>query len=66
MRDYTNSEMDNLINEHIHSARDRDILKMCYIDGYTYEYISEKVDLTPRRISTIISKGTLVLEKYLQ
>lgn len=65
MRDYTNSEMNNLIDEHIHSRRDREILKLCYIDGETYEYIAEKVDLTPRRISTIISNGTLVIEKFL-
>lgn len=65
MRDYTNSEMRMLIDEHIHSERDREILKMCYIDGYCYEKIGEKVDLTPRRISTIISKGTEVIEKFL-
>ena len=66
MRDYTHSEMRNLIDEHIHSERDRNILKLCYIDGYTYESIAEKVELSPRRISTIISNGTVIIEKYLQ
>lgn len=68
MRDYTNSEMRELIDEHIHSERDRLILKLCYIDGYTHEKISEHKDvqLTPRRVSAIISKGTLVISKYLE
>ena len=65
MRDYSNSEMNNVIDEWIHSKRDREILKMCYIDGLTYECIAEIVDLTPRRISTIISNRTLVIEKHL-
>ena len=68
MRDYTNSEIEHLIDEHIHSKRDRLILKLKFIDGYTNEYISElkEVDLTPRRVSTIISKGSLVISKYLE
>ena len=65
MRDYSNSEMNNVIDEWIHSKRDREILKLCYIDGENYESIAEKVDLSPRRISTIIANGTLVIEKHL-
>lgn len=65
MRDYSNSEMNNVIDEWIHSKRDREILKLCYIDGETFESIAEKVDLSPRRISTIIANGTLVIEKHL-
>ena len=33
--EYTNSQMQSIIAEHIHSDRDRSILKMCYIDGLT-------------------------------
>lgn len=65
MRDYTNSEMKHIIDEHIHSERDRQILKYCYTDGYTYEKIAELVDMSSRQIATIISKGTLIIEKYL-
>lgn len=66
--DYTNSEMENIIDEHIHSARDRLILKLCFIDGVSHEKISEHedVDLTPRQVSNIISKGSLVIVKYLE
>lgn len=65
MRDYSNSEISNIIDEWIHSKRDREILKKCYIDGETYEVIAEAVDMSSRQIATIISKGTLVIEKHM-
>ena len=64
--DYTNSEMADIIDEHIHSQRDRVILKKCFIDGISHEKISEHVNLTPRQVSNIISKGSLVIVKYLE
>ena len=65
--EYTNSEMEHIITEHIHSSRDRLILKMCFIDGISHEKISEhpEVDLTPRQVSNIISKNSLIIVKYL-
>lgn len=65
MREYTNSEMNHLIDEHIHNAKHRKILKAVYIDGYTHESIAEMVDLTPRRVSAIISDCTQILTTYL-
>ena len=65
---YTNSEMENIINEFIHSSRDRLVLKLCYIDGLTQEKIAEHedVDLSPRQVSNIISKGSLVIAECLE
>lgn len=65
---YTNSEMELIINENIHSARDRLILKMCFIDGISHEKISEneQVSLSPRQVSNIISKGSLVITECLE
>ena len=64
--EYTNSEMEALISEHIHSQRDRDILRMCFVDGITHEKISEIIDLSPRQVSNIISKNSLTIVKYLE
>lgn len=66
--EYSNSEMERIIDEHIHSQRDRLILKLCFIDGISHEKISEHrdVNLTPRQVSNIISKGSLVIVKYLE
>lgn len=54
----TNSELAELIRENIHSERDRYILKMKLIDGYTYEKIAEIVDMSPRYIRSIVKKQT--------
>lgn len=64
---YTNSEMENIIDEYIHSQRDRLILKLCFIDGVTHEKIAEHsdVDLTPRQVSNIVSKGSIVIAEQL-
>lgn len=56
MPHYTNSAMREYIDENIHSARDRRILKLKYIDGMTHERIAEKVDMSPRQIDTIIRR----------
>jgi len=64
--EYTNSEMERIIDEHIHSQRDRVICKRCFIDGITHERIAEEVDLTPRQVSNIISKNSLVIAKHLE
>ena len=63
---YTNSEMKEIIAEHIHSIRDRKILSMCFIDGITHERIAEEVELSPRQVSNIISKGSIVIAKCLE
>lgn len=54
----TNSELAELISEHIHSERDRYIMKMKLIDGYTYEKIAEIVDMSPRYVRSIVKKQT--------
>ena len=65
---YTNTEMEEIIDEYIHSARDRLILKLCFIDGVTHEKIAEHedVDLTPRQVSNIISKRSIIIAERLE
>lgn len=54
---YSNSEMLTAINEFIHSARDREIIKLRLIDGYTYAEIAETVHLSERQIKRIVYKA---------
>ena len=54
----TNSELAEMISEHIHSERDRQILKMKLIDGLTYEKIAENVQMSPRYIRALVKKLT--------
>ena len=65
MKDYTNSQIAALIDEHIHSQRDRAILKRRLIDGITYERIAEEHDLSTQRVKTIIYTAQQKLIKYL-
>lgn len=57
MIDYTNSEIENVINEYIHSERDRSILKRRLIDGICFEPLAEEFDMSVRQIKTIVYRG---------
>ena len=57
MIEYTNSKISNLIDEHIHSERDRAILKRRLIDGICYEPLAEEFELSVRQIKHIVYKG---------
>ncbi len=54
MKEYTNSQIINLIDEHIHSERDRMIMKRRLVDGLTYEKLAEEFDLSDRQIKKIV------------
>lgn len=53
-----NSEIDNLINEWIHSARDRAILHRRLIDGLCFEPLAEEFDMSVRQIKRIVANGS--------
>lgn len=52
----TNSQIDEIIAEQIHSERDRRIIRMKLIDGLSYEKIAEIVDMSTRQIQNIERK----------
>lgn len=54
----TNSEIAERISEHVHSERNRQIMRMKLIDGYTYDKIAEIVQLDPRYIRALVRKLT--------
>ena len=77
----TNTEINNVINEYIHSERDRMILKLNLIDNYTYQQISDylyHLDMTnrskglftnfylsDRQISRVVLKKEKIVFKHL-
>ena len=63
--DYTNSQIKQLIIEHLHSQRDRRILYRRLIDGITYERLSEEFQLSPSQIKRIIYKSEQILFQHL-
>ena len=65
MKEYTNSQIEGIISEYIHSKRDRDILRLRFIDGLTYEQIAEKIDISVRQTKNIIYKKQEIIFKHL-
>lgn len=64
--EYSNSDIKRLIDEYLHSIRDREILSLRLIDGYTFEFIAEKMGMSDRQIKTIVYKAETILFKHLK
>ena len=52
----SNSQLAELISEHVHSERNRQIMRMKLIDGYTYEKIAEIVQMSPRYVRALVKR----------
>ena len=52
----TNSQLNVLIDDRIHSARDRRIMRLRLVDGLTYERIAEAVEMSPRYIRSLVHR----------
>ena len=59
--EYTNSQISNIIDEYVHSERDREILKRRYIDGIHFEPLAEEFDLSVRNTKYIVHKYERVI-----
>ena len=56
MIEYANSCIAHVIDEYIHSERDRSIIKRRLIDGISIERLAEEFDRTPRAMQTRVAK----------
>ena len=65
MKEYTNSQIISIIDEHVHSERDRGILKRRFVDGICYEPLAEEFDLSVAQIQNIIYKIGKKIFKHL-
>lgn len=63
--EYTNSQIKALIDEYIHSKRDREILCKRLIDGICYEPLAEEFQMSVRQIKTIVYKAEAKLFAHL-
>ncbi len=61
----SNSEIEHLIDEWIHSERDRKILKRRLIDGICYEPLAWEFDMSVRQMKNIVYKAEARLFKHL-
>ena len=53
----TNSQIEHLVDEWIHSERDRKILKRRFIDGAIYEQLAEEFDMSERQMRNIVYRA---------
>lgn len=59
------SDLSRLIDEWIHSERDRKILKRRLLDGITYECLAEEFDLSATQVKNIVYKSESRLFKHI-
>lgn len=65
MPKYLNSQMQALIEEHVHSERDRYILRRHFIDNITFEKLGEELGLSDRWVRKIAKRHENELRKHL-
>lgn len=63
--EYTNSEIEKVIDEYIHSERDRSILKRRLMDGICFEPLAEEFDMSVSQIKRIVYKGEKTIFRHL-
>lgn len=59
--EYTNSVIRNLIAEHLHSQRDRQIMERRLIDGVVFEKLAEEFSMSTRQIKNIVYRNEKIL-----
>lgn len=64
MMEYSNSHISEIIDEWIHSERDRAILKRRLVDGIVYDKLAEEFDLSVRQIKKIVYKAEDVIFRH--
>jgi Mor family transcriptional regulator len=64
--EYTNSQVRDLIDEHIHSERDRQIMKRRMIDGVCFEPLAEEFDLSTVQVKRIVRRERTRILKMIQ
>lgn len=64
--EYTNSQIKELIREYLHSERDRRVLYDRLVNGLTFETLSEKYEMSPRQMRTIVHKNETILFRHIK
>lgn len=63
--DLSRSDIEYLVDEWIHSERDRLILKRRLLDGITYDKLAEEFDLSVRQVKSIVYKSENRIFKHM-
>lgn len=63
--DISNTEREWLIDEYIHSERNRALMKRRWIDGICFEPLAEEFDLSVRQVKNIVYRSEEQLFRHL-
>ena len=63
--EYTNSQIRDLIAEHIHNSDDRKMLHLRLIDGMTFENIGFEMGMTTKTVRLRIHKQEEILFRHI-
>lgn len=64
--DMSRTEIEYLVTEWVHNSRNRAIAKSRFLDGLTYESISEIYDLSVNQTKNIIQKVKEILLNHIE
>lgn len=63
--EFSNSQIKAIIEEWIHSERDRAILYRRLVDGITFDALAEEFELSVRHVKTIVYKNEQIIFSHL-
>ena len=63
-QDKRNSEIIELINEYIHSERDRVLMKRKLVDDIRFEALGEELDLSTTQVKRIYKKNLETIDMF--
>lgn len=63
--DLSRTRLEGLIDEHIFSERDRNILKRRWFDRITYEALAEEFRMSSRHMPRIVERCELIIVNYI-
>lgn len=58
---YLNDEVKYIIDQHIHSERDRSIMKRNLCDNIGYEALAEEFDMSRSQIARIVPRCSVII-----
>lgn len=62
--DYSNQRVCEVIDDYIHSARDREIILANLVDGVSYDELAGQYSLAYESIKDIMRKGRAALDRH--
>ena len=65
MKEYTNSQIRELIAEHIHNSTDRKMVFRRLVDGCTFEQISEEFQFDVKTVRKRVHKSENILFQHI-